>query len=220
MINLSEAEEHYLRALKSGQKEHRKHIHSGQSAYLPVLDEILLNYTTTGEINLGMIEIPMDKIVGTKTKGRTNAFAANFMPLLAVDSEFGFKWRSLCVAHLSDSGIRDPISCYEFLGKFYVQEGNKRVSVLKYFGASSVCGNVTRILPGAADDPEVVAYRDFLSHYPKTKCYEVHFTQPNSFPKLQEALGYEADHTWTDEERRRFLSSHYYFCYLDEAVAA
>ena len=211
MINLTEAEEHYLRALKSGQKEHRKHIHSGQSAYLPVLDEILLNYTTTGEINLGMIEIPMDKIVGTKTKGRTNAFAANFMPLLAVDSEFGFKWRNLCEAHLSDVGIRDPIFCYEFLGKFYVQEGNKRVSVLKYFGASSVCGNVTRILPGAADDPEVVAYREFLSHYPKTKCYEVHFTQPNSFPKLQEALGYEADHTWTDEERRRFLSSHYYF---------
>lgn len=211
MINLSEAEEHYLRALKSGQKEHRKHIHSGQSAYLPVLDEILLNYTTTGEINLGMIEIPMDKIVGTKTKGRTNAFAANFMPLLAVDSEFGFKWRSLCVAHLSDSGIRDPISCYEFLGKFYVQEGNKRVSVLKYFGASAVSANVIRILPAVTTSPEIASYQDFLTHYPLTKCYEVFFTEPNSFPGLQNALGFALDHTWTDEERRRFLSSHYYF---------
>ena len=211
MINLSEAEEHYLRALKSGQKEHRKHIHSGQSAYLPVLDEILLNYTTTGEINLGMIEIPMDKIVGTKTKGRTNAFAANFMPLLAVDSEFGFKWRSLCVAHLSDSGIRDPISCYEFLGKFYVQEGNKRVSVLKYFGASAVSANVIRILPAVTASPEMASYQDFLTHYPLTKCYEVFFTEPNSFPGLQNALGFALDHTWTDEERRRFLSSHYYF---------
>ena len=211
MINLSEAEEHYLRALKSGQKEHRKHIHSGQSAYLPVLDEILLNYTTTGEINLGMIEIPMDKIVGTKTKGRTNAFAANFMPLLAVDSEFGFKWRSLCVAHLSDSGIRDPISCYEFLGKFYVQEGNKRVSVLKYFGASAVSANVIRILPVVTASPEMASYQDFLTHYPLTKCYEVFFTEPNSFPGLQNALGFALDHTWTDEERRRFLSSHYYF---------
>lgn len=211
MINLSEAEEHYLRALKSGQKEHRKHIHSGQSAYLPVLDEILLNYTTTGEINLGMIEIPMDKIVGTKTKGRTNAFAANFMPLLAVDSEFGFKWRSLCVAHLSDSGIRDPISCYEFLGKFYVQEGNKRVSVLKYFGASAVSANVIRILPAVTTSPEMASYQDFLTHYPLTKCYEVFFTEPNSFPGLQNALGFALDHTWTDEERRRFLSSHYYF---------
>lgn len=211
MSNQTEYEEHYLRALKAGQKDHRQHIQNGTAPYLPVLDEILPAYTTTGEINLGMIEIPMERIAGTKTQGRTNAFASNFMPLLAVDSEFGFKWRNLCEAHLSDAGIRDPISCYEFLGKFYVQEGNKRVSVLKYFGASSVCGNVIRILPGASDAPEVIAYRDFLSHYPNTKCYEVHFTQPNSFPKLQRALGYEVDHTWTDEERRRFLSSHYYF---------
>ena len=211
MSNQTEYEEHYLRALKAGQKDHRQHIQNGTAPYLSVLDEILPAYTTSGEINLGMIEIPMERIAGTKTKGRTNAFASNFMPLLAVDSEFGFKWRNLCEAHLSDAGIRDPISCYEFLGKFYVQEGNKRVSVLKYFGASSVCGNVTRILPGASDAPEVIAYRDFLSHYPNTKCYEVHFTQPNSFPKLQKALGYAPDHIWTNEERRRFLSSHYYF---------
>lgn len=211
MSNQTEYEEHYLRALKAGQKDHRQHIQNGTAPYLPVLDEILPAYTTTGEINLGMIEIPMERIAGTKTQGRTNAFASNFMPLLAADSEFGFKWRNLCEAHLSDAGIRDPISCYEFLGKFYVQEGNKRVSVLKYFGASSVCGNVIRILPGASDAPEVIAYRDFLSHYPNTKCYEVHFTQPNSFPKLQKALGYAPDHIWTEEERRRFLSSHYYF---------
>ena len=211
MSNQTEYEEHYLRALKAGQKDHRQHIQNGTAPYLPVLDDILPAYTTTGEINLGMIEIPMERIAGTKTKGRTNAFASNFMPLLAVDSEFGFKWRNLCEAHLSDAGIRDPISCYEFLGKFYVQEVNKRVSVLKYFGASSVCGNVTRILPGASDAPEVIAYRDFLSHYPNTKCYEVHFPQPNSFPKLQKALGYARDHIWTEEERRRFLSSHYYF---------
>lgn len=142
MNNLSEFAEHYQRALRAGQKEQRQHIQCGTSAYLPVLDEILPDYTTAGEVNLGMIEIPMDKVVGTKTKGRTNAFAANFMPLLAVDSEFGFKWRSLCEAHLSDAGIRDPISCYEFLGRFYVQEGNKRVSVLKYFGATAVSANV------------------------------------------------------------------------------
>lgn len=211
MNNLSEFAEHYQRALRAGQKEQRQHIQCGTSAYLPVLDEILPDYTTAGEVNLGMIEIPMDKVVGTKTKGRTNAFAANFMPLLAVDSEFGFKWRSLCEAHLSDAGIRDPISCYEFLGRFYVQEGNKRVSVLKYFGATAVSANVIRILPGASDSPEVAAYRDFLSHYPLTKCYEVYFTQPNSFGRLQAALGYEADHVWTEDERRRFLSSHYYF---------
>ena len=134
-----------------------------EQAYLQVLDEILPAYMTAGEVNLGLIDIPIDKIVGTKTKGRTHAFAANFMPLLSEDSEFGLKWRNLCNAHLSDADIRDPISCYEFLGRFYVQEGNKRVSVLKYFGATSIPGNVIRILPLESTSKEVRAYREFLT---------------------------------------------------------
>ena len=52
------------------------------------------------------------------------------------DTEFAAKWAGLCAAHLSDEGIRDPIKCYEYLGNFYVQEGNKRVSVLKSYEAA------------------------------------------------------------------------------------
>ena len=203
--------EHYQQALKAAHKEQRHHVHRGTYPYLQVLDEILPDYMTAGEVNLGLIDIPIDKIVGTKTKGRTHAFAANFMPLLSEDSEFGLKWRNLCNAHLSDAGIRDPISCYEFLGRFYVQEGNKRVSVLKYFGATSIPGNVIRILPAESTSKEVRAYRQFLTYYPLTKLYEVYFTQLGSFPKLQAALGNEPDHEWTEEERRRFLANHYYF---------
>lgn len=62
------------------------------------------------------------------------------MPLIPANSEFGLKWRSLCEYHLGESGIRDPVLCFEFLGRFYVQEGNKRVSVLKYFGAATIQG--------------------------------------------------------------------------------
>lgn len=211
MNNRAESAEHYQQALKAGQKDHRYRVQRDTHPYLQVLDEILPIYTTAGEVNLGLIEIPIGKIVGTKTKGRTNAFAANFMPLLPADSEFGLKWRKLCEAHLSDIGIRDPISCFEFLGRFYVQEGNKRVSVLKYFGAASVLGNVIRILPGASASMEVMAYQEFLSYYPLTKLYEVYFTKRNSFPMLQAALGYDADHAWTEDERRRFLSSHCFF---------
>ena len=118
--NFAECKEHYQQALKAANKEQRHHVHRGTYPYLQVLDEILPAYMTAGEVNLGLIDIPIDKIVGTKTKGRTHAFAANFMPLLSEDSEFGLKWRNLCNAHLSDAGIRDPISCYEFLGRFYV----------------------------------------------------------------------------------------------------
>ena len=212
--NFAECKEHYQQALKSAHKELRQRVQHGTYPYLQILDEILPTYMTAGEVNLGLINIPIDKIVGTNTRGRTPAFAANFMPLLSEDSEFGLKWRNLCNAHLSDAGIRDPISCYEFLGRFYVQEGNKRVSVLKYFGAASVPGNVIRILPAESDSKEVKAYREFLKYYPMTKLYEVFFSQRGSFPKLQAAMGFDPDHAWTEGEQRRFLSS---YCFFAEA---
>ena len=55
---------------------------------------------------------------------------------------------TLSQSHINE-GIRDPIKAYEYMNKFYVEEGNKRVSVLKYFDAVSVPGYVTRILPTA-----------------------------------------------------------------------
>lgn len=209
--NFAECKAHYQQALKAAHKEQRQRVQSGSYPYLQILDEILPDYMTAGEVNLGLIDIPIDKIVGTKTKGRTHAFAANFMPLLAEGSEFGMKWRNLCDAHLSDTGIRDPIFCYEFLGRFYVQEGNKRVSVLKYFGAASIPGNVIRILPGESMSKEVVAYRAFLTYYPLTKLYQVYFTQPGSFAKFQAAMGYDEEHQWTEEQQRRFLSGYWLF---------
>lgn len=206
-----ESAEHYQQALKAGRKMQKEQVHKGANPYLDILDEILPSYATVGQEELGTIEIPVDKIVGTKTRGRSDAFAANFMPLIPAESEFGLKWRSLCEYHLGDSGIRDPISCYEFLGRFYVQEGNKRVSVLKYFGAATIMGNVIRILPGESALPEVAAYNEFITYYPKTRLYEITFSQLNSFPRLQAALGYETDHVWTEEERRNFRSSFFYF---------
>lgn len=54
----------------------------GQYPYLQILDEILPDYAIAGQEELGTIEIPADRIVGTKTRGRSDAFTANFMPLI------------------------------------------------------------------------------------------------------------------------------------------
>ena len=99
---------------------------AGQYPYLPVLDDILENARVENQLPIGTVEIPLALVVGTKTAGRTAAFASNFLPLLSPKTEFANKWVSLCQAHV-DEGIRDPIRCFEYLGRFYVQEGNKRV---------------------------------------------------------------------------------------------
>ena len=206
-----EALDQYTRALKSGQKDHKDCVIHGRYPYPQVLDEILDSSMIAGRVDLGVIEIPTEQIVGTKTAGRRVAFAANFMPLLAANTEFAAKWMKLCDAHLGDEGIRDPIRCYEYLGRFYVQEGNKRVSVLKSYGAPTIPGYVIRLIPVYSQDPAVQVYYEFLQFYELAGLYRVYFTQSGSFSKLQAALGFEPDHVWTEGERRHFLSCFTYF---------
>lgn len=206
-----EACEQYREALKSGKACYKQAVLHGQYPYLQILDEILDDAMIAGRVNLGIIEIPTEQIVGTKSEGRQNAFASNFLPVLDEDSEFAAKWINLCEAHLSNEGIRDPIRCYEYLGRFYVQEGNKRVSVLKSFGAPTIPGHVTRLVPAWSDAPEVQRYYEFLQAYQVTGLYRVAFTRFGSFQKLQAALGFDPDHKWTEEDRRYFLSGFTYF---------
>ena len=206
-----EAASQYTAAQKMGRKAQKEWSKQGKEPYLPALDDFLDESTIEQQVDLGILDIPLEKIVGTKTSGRTVSFAPNFMPLLGEDTEFAQKWRSLCAAHLSDRGIDDPIHCYEYLGQFYVQEGNKRVSVLKSYGAFSIRGRVTRLIPAHSQEDAIQRYYEFLEYYPLTRLYQLYFTRSGSFAKLQTALGYSIDHVWTDDERRSFLSSFFYF---------
>ena len=210
-MNRQEAMSQYATALKQGRKAYKEALVRGRYPYPQVLDEIISDSMVAGQTELGVMEIPIDQIVGTKTAGRRSAFSADFLPLLDPDTEFAGKWISLCEAHLGDEGIRDPIRCYEYFGRFYVQEGNKRVSVLRSYGAPTIPAYVIRMIPVWTEDPAVAAYYEFMQSFPKTKLYRTRFTRAGSFVKLQKALGYEPDHVWTEDERRRFAAGYTYF---------
>ena len=72
----------YEKAQKLGLKAFKNAVSKGENEYLPVLDEILEGVDIVGEMSLGIVQIPLDRIVGTSNVGRTYAFANNFMPLL------------------------------------------------------------------------------------------------------------------------------------------
>lgn len=72
--------EDYRNALRAGQRAYRACVARGQSPYLKVLDEILNGVDIVAQEPLGLVDIPAESIVGTKTSGRHTAFAANFMP--------------------------------------------------------------------------------------------------------------------------------------------
>ena len=140
----------YNKARKAAIRAYKYGLSHGSYPYLPVLDELLSFTATAGEMDLGLIDIPLERIIGTKSSGRTKAFASNFMPLLGDDTEFADKWCSLYRSHLNE-GIREPVIACEFMNSYYIIEGNKRVSVLKFSGAVNVAGYVTRILPAPSD---------------------------------------------------------------------
>ena len=206
-----QAKEEYTRALRAGQKEAKDLLAAGKNPNPAVLDAILPSNAMDTYQEVGLLEIPIDQIVGTKSAGRISAFSAGFLPLLPLDSEFAMKWVELCVHHMSEEGIRDPILCYEYLGRFYVQEGNKRVSVLKTFGAARISANVRRILPQQSDEPRVRAYYEFLKFFEDTGIYAVQYRKPGDYARLVACADKKLGERWTEREVRTMGAYLHYF---------
>ncbi|MBO4288675.1 MAG: BMP family ABC transporter substrate-binding protein [Lachnospiraceae bacterium] len=208
MMNITEAAEEYKNALKLGQRSYKKRKAAGLDPYPAVLDDILEDPSKLMSQDIPLTEIPAERIRGVRSAGRTSAFSADFLPLLEPDTEFAAKWIRLCADHLSDTGIRDPIVCFEYLGDFYVQEGNKRVSVLRYFGAPKIPALVTRLIPPDDGSPRIGAYHEFLDFHRQSGLYEPQFTKPGCYAKLLKHLGKKPGESWTQEEVRRFSTGY------------
>ncbi len=202
--------EDYSRAQRMAQKEYRQALSQGKDPYPAVLDTLLGDEQSLPVQEVGLVEVPLERIVGTKSQGRISAFSRSFLPLLEPGCEFANKWVSLLGSHL-DEGIRDPILCYEYLGDFYVQEGNKRVSILRYVGAVSITANVKRLLPKKTEEPRIRAYYEFLDFYRNTKIYQVQFRRPGDYQLLLAKLGREPGEVWTKEESAQFRAYYRYF---------
>jgi basic membrane lipoprotein Med (substrate-binding protein (PBP1-ABC) superfamily) len=200
----------YIQAAKLGKKDYQSRLIEGKLPTLEVLDDILHSTRDYREVSLGLVQIPLDQVVGTKTAGRSVSFAANFMPLLDSNSEFAAKWINLCTSQ-QEEGIKFPIICYEYMNKFYVLEGNKRVSVLKYFDAVSVMGNVIRIMPKKTDDLDVQINYEYADFYGLSEINYVYFSKLGSFEKLQAAVGKQKDDIWSSDEKMNFRSFYHSF---------
>ena len=216
-MNFQLAKEEYQAALAKGKREYRERLYADRNPHPLVLDEILTDEDTQVIQDLGVVDIPSERIIGTKSAGRITAFTASFLPLLDPESEFAVKWYNLCYDHLDATGIREPILCYEYLGNFYVQEGNKRVSVLRHFDAPRIPGTVKRVIPPASEDPRIKAYYEFMDFYKVSKLYTFQFRHPGDYAKLLAHLGKEPGEIWTTDERRTVNAYFHYF--LDAFVA-
>ncbi len=206
----------YKFALKSGQKAYREAISAGNYPYLPALEDITSFADIETEMHLGLVEIPVDRIVGTKTIGRQQAFATNFMPLLDLDSEFAVKWSNLSTSMQCD-GLREPIKAYEYMNYYYVLEGNKRVSVMKYFEAVAIPAYVIRQVPKRTDTLKNRVYFEFLEFYNVSRINYVYITKTGAYRQLLAAVGNHPDAFLTADECKTF---HAFFVRFQNAYNA
>ena len=204
------SEDVYAKARKLALKEYHARMQKGENPFLPVLEELEGELNALSRQPLGIQQVPIDKVVGTVSKGRTNAFAANFMPLLDQGSEFSQKWSTLYNAVVAD-GMRQPVKAYEYLNQFYLVEGNKRASVMKFLDAVAIEADVTRIMPPRTDDPENRMYFEFLPFYADTGINYLWFTKPGSFAQLYALTGHTPGVKWTSEERHDFEAAYMRF---------
>ena len=193
----------YLKAYKLGKKIYRFQKMHGETPYLPALETLAGSISALQQESLGTIEIPLEQVVGTYATGRQPTFTQDFLPLMPEKSEFAQKWVALSDAHINE-GIHDPIKVYEYYNQFYVIEGHKRVSVLRYFEAVSCRAEVTRVYPLPADTLEYRLYQDFLPFYQLTSINYLWFTQENGFSALLSLLPNHNE--WSSEERMDFRS--------------
>ena len=194
----------YNKAFRYGKKEYESRLLAGRKPTLESLDEVLPDEALSTE-SLGLVQIPIDQIVGTRYSGRSSAFASNFMPILESNTEFAIKWAKLSTSHEKE-GIHEPIKAWEYMNKFYVEEGNKRVSVLKYFDAVSVPGYVTRILPQRTEQKENKIYYEYVDFYALSQINYIWFSRLGSFVRLQKAVGKGAKDIWSDDDKLTFSS--------------
>ena len=202
--------EYYKDAQKLGQREFRAAVFQGEYPYPSVLDDIVPDDRINRGRDLGTAHIPMEFVVGTRTSGRTKAFARNFLPLMGENTEFARKWDKLCLSQMEE-GIRDPIKVYEYMNRYYVQEGNKRVSVLKFCNAGTVYAHVIRVLPEQNGSKEVELYNELVEFNQTSKVNYLEFTKLGSCARLQQLMGKGPKESWSEEERREFSGIHYHF---------
>ena len=202
--------DNYSRARREGLRVYQAAIQANADPYLPVLEDKVPNLSQLSRLSLGVLTIPLNRVIGSVSQGRSYAFSEGFLPILEGGSEFASKWERLCES-VELEGVNQPITALEYMGYYYVIEGNKRTSVMKFLNATDIEADVTRVYPPKSDDPAVVSYYEYCDFTKETGLYGILFSRPGSYQKLLSLPGVRAGKKWTDDEIASLRKLCHYF---------
>lgn len=193
--------EDYAKARRLARKE---------KTVLSSLEDSVPNFRKLKQEPLGVFEVPMYLVRGTATRGRSSSFSGGFLPLLSPDSEFAGKWNRL-LQYQESEGIQDPVLVYEYLGYFYVVEGNKRVSVLKYLEQPELTADVVRLLPEGLTPSKKDWYEEYRAFVKCTGLVEPLFSNVGNYPLIARKMGQNLKDPWPEDEVRNLESAVFRF---------
>ena len=175
-----------------------------QRVHPAMLADILKTRNVLKMQDLGTLSIPINLITGVYDNAEeAMLYTRSLYPMAEPDTEAAICWKEACRRYLAqeDDGIQ--IVCYEYLGLFYVKTGMEMVSVMKYHDLQTINAHVVRVCTLASQND--LSYTEFLKHLDLTGLYQIRFSQPQYFVKLQEAMGKKPREPWSDYDRKYFL---------------
>ncbi|MFL6031885.1 MAG: hypothetical protein ACJ73Y_03840 [Rubrobacteraceae bacterium] len=116
-------------------------------------DEVKRAERATGGLRLGRREVEVSRIVGSV--GRYRQFDRGFMPK---KGNLRDKWKRVDRAFVRGEEL-PPVSLYKIGDKYFVQDGNHRVSVARYQGVEMIDAEVVELLTPASVRGRVSAFR-------------------------------------------------------------
>lgn len=134
-------------------------------------------YGLTDSIDLGLRTVPVEEIVGSVNRWRD------------FDARFRIKNRSTMYRYIrikqavERGQIMPPVILYKVRDKYYVVDGNHRVSVAKEVGQTYIDAEVVEFFPPANSEPNLV-WRERSQFEHKTGLYGIELTELGSYKKL------------------------------------
>ncbi len=162
---------------------------TGEKIDLLSYDQVLKSLRLKGQVERGMKEIPLEKIIGSV--GRYSDFTRDFLPRKESDSQ---RWASVKMATESMLGV-PPIEVYKVGDYYFVRDGNHRVSIARSNGQRYIEAYITEVmtrvpLTGDVDLDNLIIKEEFANFLEITQLdklipdLELNVTEPGGYDKL------------------------------------
>ena len=179
LMSVLEAEEAYKKFLKSSRGIFGFNFKKKEN--LKSFSEIQKEENAYNSVNLGIKEVPLDKIVGSVEKYAD--FDKNFVPKNNVVKQ---RWINIYIGYTSDSMLPTVI-LYKIKDNYYVYDGTHRVSVAKFLNFATIEAQVEEFLP-TKDTKDKVIYRENMIFEKETGLSDIFLSEPIKYKYLKEEI--------------------------------